>query len=600
LYNTISTKIKDLKKKILALSKNITLNRTHIALFGITAAVIILTVVTFFTFRTLLSKPVQLEKTHIDLKAKPVDILTDQNWKHFAGSTVTPEGVLITALNRIIIHQDGTIGQINSPVNLAGPHLEISGDFKVNVRMEKINHIASFRLYGKPPIIYDQWRFENGSIAIEVGKDSIIARLWDGTSSNSIDMRTFPFTLKNPVNLSIEHRKDTIIISEGKKMLGTIPAHGIFNSNEVWFGADAAVGDAWLLSSLTVNKAVKGKVEIVTPPSFIVKRDDPNTLRNLAAAHPRKLNIGAAIAFGALVTDENYRKIALGEFNMITPENGMKPHFIHPQKDVYSFVETDLLVDIAKQNDMSVHGHTLVYAKSNPQWITDSPKEELQKIMVDHITTIVNHYKGRVVEWDVVNEPLANRLSVFHGARQGLENTIWYEAMGEEYIDIAFKAAHEADPEAILYLNDYGLERDGNRWDAIIGLVERLKARGVPIDGVGFESHIYADGDYSDSAVLRKHMQKLAELGLKVRISEIDVVGDDPEEQSNQYVLALDACLREPNCTGYSTWGITDLLGSTTASDRYPLRYGSSLLFDTDLRPKPAYFALQERLKQRY
>ena len=182
---------------------------------------------------------------------------------------------------------------------------------------------------------------------------------------------------------------------------------------------------------------------------------------------------------------------------MITPENGMKPHFIHPQKDVYSFVETDLLVDIAKQNDMSVHGHTLVYAKSNPQWITDSPKEELQKIMVDHITTIVNHYKGRVVEWDVVNEPLANRLSVFHGARQGLENTIWYEAMGEEYIDIAFKAAHEADPEAILYLNDYGLERDGNRWDAIIGLVERLKARGVPIDGVGFESHIYADGDYS-------------------------------------------------------------------------------------------------------
>lgn len=530
-----------LKRKFLLLINNIAFSREHTSLYGITATMIILVVFTFFISRTLLSKPAQFEETQIDQKAEPIDILTDQNWKNFAGSAITPEGVLITALNRIIIHQDGSIGQINSPVNLAGPHLAISGDFKINVRMENINTFGSFRLYGKPPIIYDQWRFENGSIEIEVGKESVTARIWDGTSSNSIDMRTFPFTLKNPVNLSIEHRKDMLIISEGKKMLGTIPDHGIFNSKEVWFGTDAAVGDTWLLSSLTVNRAVKGKVEIITPPTFVVIRDDPNTLRNLAAENHRKLNIGAAIAFGVLVTDEEYRKIAIGEFNMITPENGMKPHFIHPQKDVYSFVEMDLLVDIAEQNDMAVHGHTLVYEKSNPKWISDAPKEELKNIMVDHITTIVERYKGRVAEWDVVNEPLANRQSVFRGERLGLENTVWYEAMGEEYIDIAFKAAHKADPEAILYLNEYGLERDGDRWNAIIGLVERLKAREVPIDGVGFESHIYTDGDYSDLTVLRKHMQKLAELGLKVRISEIDVVGDDPKEQSNQYVLALDA-----------------------------------------------------------
>lgn len=162
---------------------------------------------------------------------------------------------------------------------------------------------------------------------------------------------------------------------------------------------------------------------------------------------------------------------------------------------------------------------------------------------------------------------------------------------------MAFATAHKADPFAKLYLNEYGIENDGQRWDAFLGLIKRLKERGVPIDGVGFEAHVYGDGDYINFSQLQKHMEILARLGLLVRISEIDVTGDDPVEQINQYVSVLDVCLREKNCTSYTTWGVTDLYGSTTRSDRYPLVFGTSLLWDKDMKAKPAMDALQKKLK---
>ena len=528
------------------------------------------------------------------------NLLVAQNWSQLAGASSTPEGLRIRPLDRIIIHQDGSRGQPNPPVGLLSPHLSVSGDFRLTARMEEIDARGTLQLYGKPPIVYDQWRFETGSVAIDVATSTIVVRIWDGSSSNSVDMRTYPFALKNAVTISIEHRGDSFIISAGKGIIGTIPDHHIFDTGEVWFGADAANGDDWLLSALTVERVGRGDVAIIPPPIFDVLHDDGDALRTLAPAHPRTLRIGAAVALGALATDEDYRNITLAEFSMLTPENGMKPQSIHPQQDVYVFTEMDALVDIALSNEMLVHGHTLVYAKSEPEWMIKAPKEERQKIMVGHIAAVVGHFKGRVAEWDVVNEPLSNKRTPYHDGRRGLDNNIWYEAMGEQYIDIALRAAREADPSATLYLNDYGLERDGERWDALLGLIERLKSRGVPLDGMGFEAHVYGDGDYIDAVVLRAHMRTLAALGLKVRISEIDVTGDDPQRQIDQYVLALDACLRAANCTGYSVWGVTDRYGSTTRSDRYPLVYGTSLLFDTELKAKPAYAGLQGRLKQTY
>lgn len=533
------------------------------------------------------------------MQSPKTDLLTDPGWARFMGATSTLEGMHIVLLERSITHQDGSSEQQNPPVNLFGPRLKVKGDFMMTARMSDIDEWGSLRLYGEVPVLYDQWRHEGGSIDVTVSTTTITVRIWDGTSSSSNDIRMYNVALKDPTTISLEHRDEEFIIVANGRTLGTMPDHGIFKSGRLWFGTDAARGsNGWTLSALDVTPIGRGVVEVVEPQSFVVTDDDPRALRNLAKARGRKVHIGAAVSFGPLVSEEAYRNIAAGEFSMWTPENSLKPQFIHPEKEVYAFMDIDTFIDIARENDVKVHGHSLVYHKSNPAWMELAPKEERQKILVDHIDSVVRHFRGRIAEWDVVNEPLSSKKAPYKDGGNGLESTIWYEAMGEEYIDIAFRAAHEADSSATLYLNEYGLERDGERWDALIALISRLKKRGVPIDGIGFESHIYGDGDYIDGPTLKRHFDELARHGLNVRISEIDVTGDHPKMQVEQYVLALDVCLRSPNCTAYSTWGITDRYGSTTRSDRYPLVFGTSLLWDAELKPKAAYEALQNRLLQ--
>jgi endo-1,4-beta-xylanase len=217
--------------------------------------------------------------------------------------------------------------------------------------------------------------------------------------------------------------------------------------------------------------------------------------------------------------------------------------------------------------------------------------------MTQHVAAIVGHFKGRIASWDVVNEPLSEKDEDYTNGNLGLRQSFWEKAMGESYIDKAFIVARASDPAAKLYLNDYGIEHSGERWDALVGLLQRLKNRGVPIDGVGFESHVYQTTDRIDPEILRSHIQELAALGLSVRISEIDVTGTDPQFQSDQYSSVLSVCIKEPNCTSYTTWGISDLYGSTTISDRYPLLLGTSLLWDKDMKPKSAYAVLQNVLK---
>jgi endo-1,4-beta-xylanase len=283
----------------------------------------------------------------------------------------------------------------------------------------------------------------------------------------------------------------------------------------------------------------------------------------------------------------------------MTPENSLKPQFVHPQKDLYLFQDSDTLVEAAQNNKMTVHGHALVMGKANPEWMQKAPNIERKQVMTDHIAAVVGHYKGKIAEWDVVNEPLSEDDIDYSPEQMGMRKQMWFDAMGEEYIDTAFRAARSADPGAKLYLNDFGIEKDGKRWDALLALILRLQSRGVPINGVGFESHVYhAPADTIDPTVLRQHIQSLAALGIVSRISEIDVLGDDPAYQATQYADVLRVCIAEPTCTSYGVWGITDLYGSTTLADRYPIRYGDSLLWDTEYTPKPVLQSLQRVLSQ--
>jgi endo-1,4-beta-xylanase len=533
-------------------------------------------------------------------ESSSIDWLKQSNWTYFTGSEVNEKGIRIFPVERVINHSDTSTAQPNPPVNAYGAYLKTSGDFQLDFAVSGVDNEASIQFYGQVPVIYDEWRQERPSILFETKNDELKVRIWDGTSANSIDERTYNLDLENIANFGLVHRDNNFVITANGRSLGTIPGHNVFADGTVWFGAEAKeeTGE-WTLTNLSARGKNKDSVEIAESYSIEKNPDKLDSLRELSRKNTRKIPVGAAVSIMPLLTDKLYNEIALGELSMITPENSFKPQFMQPLKDIYTFNETDIFVKAAENNNILVHGHSLVMGKATPEWMQKTPENERRKVMTDHINTIVARYKGRVAQWDVVNEPMSEDAIDYKNGGLGLRKHMWIDAMGEEYIDIAYKAARQADPKAKLFLNDFGLEKDGERWDSFLALIKRLQTRGVPIDGVGFESHVYhTPADDIDPVVLKNHIQTLAELGIESRISEIDVLGDDPVFQAKQYSDVLAVCLSEPTCTSYGIWGITDLYGSTALSDRYPVMLGDSLIWDENYIAKHAYKSLQETLKK--
>ncbi len=322
-------------------------------------------------------------------------------------------------------------------------------------------------------------------------------------------------------------------------------------------------------------------------------------LRTLAEG--RGLAVGVAVAPGWL-QDPEYAALLVREFNSVTPENALKWDTLHPERDRYDFSEGDAIVEFARRNNLKVHGHVLVWFNQLPEWVQegDYTRDEWIEILREHITTVVGHFRGAnnehtVVAWDVVNEAVSTNGELF--------DSFWLQKIGPEYIPLAFQFAHEADPEAKLFYNDNAGEGLNPKAQGIYNLVQGLVATGVPIDGVGFQMHTALDGAPSTNELIT-NMKRLADLGLEVQITEMDVRtqyrGDPPADelaaQAAVYRQVLEACLLSPNCTGFFTWGLTDrfswIPGYTGAPD-FPL------LFDENYQPKPAYEALIDLLLDR-
>jgi endo-1,4-beta-xylanase len=202
----------------------------------------------------------------------------------------------------------------------------------------------------------------------------------------------------------------------------------------------------------------------------------------------------------------------------------------------------------------------------------------------------MSHYRGKIGSWDVVNEPIGEDDTTLH-------QHIWYQAMGEDYIKIAFAAAREADPQAKLFINEYGLEQEGERWNKFLSLVTRLKADGAPIDGVGLQAHVYdIENDAIDPDTLRAHIRSLAQLGLIVRISEMDVDSrGGTEVQAQQYAGVLDTCLTEVACVSWTTWGVSDAYNMWQDDER-KLQRGQDLLWNVEYQPTKAVSRLTATL----
>ncbi|MCL4162292.1 UNVERIFIED_CONTAM: hypothetical protein GTU68_036077 [Idotea baltica] len=261
----------------------------------------------------------------------------------------------------------------------------------------------------------------------------------------------------------------------------------------------------------------------------------------------------------------------------------MKWSFINPLEGHYRWAAADNLVSFARVKGMEVHGHTLVWHRQLPNWIKFSPVENREIYMREFIDRMLKRYASRVPIWDVVNESFEDDGSY--------RNSVWYEAMDTSYIEIAFRQARESAPNARLLYNDYDVAWSGPKADAMFTMLQSLKDREVPIDGVGFQMHVYADFDLFDE--LEANLQKAANMDLNVYITELDVsiLAEQTEaQQANVYRRVLDICLNQPRCKGVQTWGFTD---------QYSWRRGfEPLLLDRAYQVKPAYTAIQQRLSE--
>ena len=329
---------------------------------------------------------------------------------------------------------------------------------------------------------------------------------------------------------------------------------------------------------------------------------DQNTLRYYADKNQK--SIGVALAtYKGLQSDRN---AAAKQFNMMVCENEMKMEVLQPTKGNFSFGSADQLVSLAQNNDMAVRGHCLVWHSQQPTWLTSDGKkndknwtrDEALEIMKNHITKVLQHYKGKVREWDVVNECLDDDQTTVRTSPDSYDlrkQSVWYQAIGSDYIDSAFVYAHRADPDAKLYLNDYGVELQGKaKSAAFYNLAMRLKNAGIPIDGVGLQCHFSIDE--VDSVKLDNTIRRFGEAGLLCIITELDMgVPSTSEanltEQARNYRVVTDIVLNNDNCPSMVIWGIKDNDSWREASN--PLLYTSSL------DKKPAWYAVRSSLRHR-
>jgi GH35 family endo-1,4-beta-xylanase/enterochelin esterase-like enzyme len=314
---------------------------------------------------------------------------------------------------------------------------------------------------------------------------------------------------------------------------------------------------------------------------------------------------------------EQELQIAAEHFNAVTPENCMKPERVHPEEDQWQFERTDGLVEWAVQNKMSIHGHTLVWHAQTRDWFfRNGDKETVTQRMKDHIHTLLGRYKGKIRSWDVVNEAINDGGNAETGRTENLRHSKWMQTIGPEFLTLAFNFAHEADPDAILYYNDYGIE-SGPKHDSSMVLLKRLLKDGAPVHAVGIQGH-WRSGrvPFED---IDKAIADYASLGLEVSISELDVTirgasggqfggdsgqgfgrggfgrggirnptspsAEDLKAQSEDYARLFAIFKKhEAVVERVTLWGL---------NDRRTWRFGQHpLLFDANNNPKPAYAAI--------
>ena len=310
--------------------------------------------------------------------------------------------------------------------------------------------------------------------------------------------------------------------------------------------------------------------------------------------------LGAAVPAGpaphSLLASSERQALVERHFDSLTAENVMKMAWMQPAPGRFLFEHADALLDYAERNGLLLHGHVLLWHSQAPSWMNEfsGSREEFVAMMEAHIRTVAGRYAGRVASWDVVNEAFGDETPT------GWRSTIWHDNIGPEYVELAFRAAREADGHADLYYLDYGISGAGGpaKLDRVLEMVDDFQRRGVPIHGLGFQMHI--DTERPTLASVRESFARAARRGLKIRISELDIsvnIGGahaklTPElaEVQRRHYEQIARIYREEvpagQRGGITVWGLTD---GDSWIPGFRQRPDWPLLFDAEFRPKPAF-----------
>ncbi|WDF56159.1 endo-1,4-beta-xylanase [Mucilaginibacter sp. KACC 22063] len=340
--------------------------------------------------------------------------------------------------------------------------------------------------------------------------------------------------------------------------------------------------------------------------SFTANAQTLDTTKGLKDYYKKYFPIGVAVS-PRVLKDPQQSALIIKQFNSLTPENAMKMGYIHPAENYYNWKDADSIVAFAQAHGMRVRGHNLCWHQQTARWMFYDKsgqlvsKDVLLQRLKDHIFKVVGRYKGKIYAWDVVNEAIDDDSTKF------LRNSLWYQICGEDFVYKAFEYAHEADPKAVLFYNDYNTERPEKR-ARIYRLLKKLKDAHIPVNGIGLQAHwsLYEPSRNE----LETTIQQFASLGLQVQITELDISvyhwekndrqlkpGEDtsysPErmqKQSDKYQMVFEVFRKyRKNITGVTFWNVSD---KYTWLDNYPVagRKNYPLLFDQQLKPKPAYW----------
>ena len=335
----------------------------------------------------------------------------------------------------------------------------------------------------------------------------------------------------------------------------------------------------------------------------------------LSDTYQGQFRVGAALANSRISPPDASANLLLDQFNLMTPEWELKPDILSPAEGVYNFADADRIVDWAIANNLEVRGHTLLWHESVPAYMLQGTRDQIRTKLENYITTVMQHFAGRITSWDVVNEVVS--VDIYNGA-SGVgpdRDTVWYQAVGNaDYLDWALTAARAADPNAKLFLSDYETENPIKR-DWLLEILRRFESRGVPIDGVGHQCHLQINTDPQE--VLNTIDAIESEFpSLTNHVTELDVnMYDDPgtcwqsqsgcqadigpnppdsllADQAQLLRTLFDGLTGRPSVEMVNFWGVKD--DDSWLNDMPIQRYNYPLLFDRNGDPKPAYYAITD------